>query len=263
VNCGAIPEQLLESELFGHERGAFTGAHTRSVGLFEFANTGTFFLDEVNQLPIPLQGKLLRVLQERKIRRVGGARELPIDVRIVAASSMSLVESVRREQFRPDLYHRLNVVRVEVPPLRDRSEDIPVLVNIFLERFGRDLKHRPARVSSEAMEALVGYTWPGNVRELQNVIKRALTWSQQEEIALQDLPDEIVANSGVARPEHDGFFAAREQRLATFEREYLQTVLRERQGDVSAAAEDVKLPRGTLYRLLKKHGLNPADFRSN
>ena len=207
VNCGAIPDELLESEFFGHERGAFTGAQTRSLGLLEFANHGTFFLDELNQLPLRLQGKLLRVVQERKIRRVGATKEIDIDVRIVAASSMSLEEAVKRGQFRPDLYHRLNVARIELPPLRERAEDIPMLVNKFLERYGRELEKAPTQVSPEVMEVLVNYPWPGNVRELQNVIKRALAWARQEVLALEDLPDKIVAHAGDSpRPDRRGFF---------------------------------------------------------
>ena len=264
VNCGAIPDELLESEFFGHERGAFTGAQTRSIGLLEFASGGTFFLDELNQLPLRLQGKLLRVVQERKIRRVGGTKEIDIDVRIIAASSMSLEESVKREQFRADLYHRLNVARLELPPLRERAEDIPMLVTTFLERFGRGLERKPVRVSSEAMEVLVNYGWPGNVRELQNVIKRALAWAREEVLMIEDLPDEIVAQAGdVPRPDAGGFFHLRERRLMAFEKEYFQALLQSCAGDATAAATEAKLPRGTLYRLLKKYELNPADFRKS
>ncbi len=262
VNCGAIPEGLVESELFGHERGAFTGAQSRSVGLLEYASHGTFFLDELNQLPLRLQGKLLRVIQERKIRRVGGTEEIAVDVRMVAASSMSLEEAVRRDQFRADLYHRLNVARIVLPPLRERTEDIPMLVNVFLERFGRGLERRPRAVSPEVMEVLVHYSWPGNVRELQNVIKRALTWAREEVVQLEDLPEEIVAQAGNARRAGgDGFFALRERQITAFEQGYLQALLERRSGDVSAAAAEARLPRGTLYRLLKKYRLNPADFR--
>jgi DNA-binding NtrC family response regulator len=250
VNCGAIPDELLESEFFGHERGAFTGAQTRSIGLLEYAKGGTFFLDELNQLPLRLQGKLLRVVQERKIRRVGGTKEIDIDVRIIAASSMSLDEAVERGQFRPDLYHRLNVARIEMPPLRERAEDIPMLINIFLERFGRELERKPVSVSPEALEVLVNYSWPGNVRELQNVIRRALAWARQEVLGLEDLPDA------------GGFFHIRERRLVVFEQEYFQALMRSCHGDVTAAAVEAKLPRGTLYRLLKKHDINPANFRS-
>jgi len=263
VNCGAIPENLLESEFFGYERGAFTGAQSRSLGLLEFANQGTFFLDELNELPLRLQGKLLRVVQERKIRRVGGTKEVDVDVRTIAASSMSLEDAVKRELFRPDLYHRLNVARIEVPPLRERTEDIPMLVHTFIERYGRELGKASTQVSPEVLEVLVNYRWPGNVRELQNVIKRALAWARQEILTLEDLPDEIVAHAGDSpRPDAGGFFHLRERRLAAFEKEYLQVLLQNCQGDVSAAAREAQLPRGTLYRLLKKYDLDPADFRA-
>jgi len=263
VNCGAIPEELLESEFFGHERGAFTGAQTRSLGLMEFANHGTFFLDELNQLPLRLQGKLLRVVQERKIRRVGATHEIDIDVRMIAASSMSLEDAVKHGQFRADLYHRLNVTRIELPPLRERTEDIPMLVHTFLERYGRELEKAPTRVSPEALEVLINYPWPGNVREMQNAIKRALAWARQEVVTLEDLPDEIVAHAGDSpRQDPGGFFHLRDRRIAAFEREYLQGLLQGCRGDASAAAREAQLPRGTLYRLLKKHELNPADFRA-
>jgi len=263
VNCGAIPEELLESEFFGHERGAFTGAQNRSLGLLEFANHGTFFLDELNQLPVRLQGKLLRVVQERKIRRVGATQEIDIDVRIIAASSISLDEAVKSGQFRPDLYHRLNVARIELPPLRERTEDIPMLVQTFVERYGRELEKAPTQVSPEALEVLINYPWPGNVRELQNVIKRALAWARQEAVALEDLPDEIVSHAGESpHPHPGGFFHLRERRMAAFEKEYFQALLQTCQGDVSAAAREAQLPRGTLYRLLKKYELNPAGFRA-
>lgn len=262
VNCGAIPEDLLESEFFGHERGAFTGAQTRSLGLMEFANHGTFFLDELNQLPLRLQGKLLRVVQERRIRRVGSTRETEIDVRIMAASSVSLEAAVKQEQFRPDLYHRLNVARIELPPLRERLDDIPVLVKTFVERYSKELGREPAGVTPAVMEALIDYSWPGNVRELQNIVKRALTWARHEDLILEDLPEEIVARAkNPSRRPLGGFFHLRERCLATFEQDYLTTVLRACSGDVSAAAREAQLPRGTLYRLMKKHQLKPSGFR--
>lgn len=261
IDCGAIPDQLMESEFFGHERGAFTGAHSRNLGLLEFASGGTFFLDELSQLPLRLQSKLLRVLQERKIRRVGGTREIDLDVRIVAASSAAMEDEVKRARFRPDLYHRINVVRVELPPLRERIEDIPLLINFFLGRYGKEVGREHAHVSPDAMEILTSYSWPGNVRELQNTLKRALALIRQDEISPDQLPDQIVAAAGCTARRTGGFFQMRERRLAAFEREYFRNLLRSCHGDASAAAKEAQLPRGTLYRLLKKAELNSADFR--
>lgn len=263
VDCGAIPDELMESEFFGHERGAFTGAQTRSLGLLEFANKGTFFLDEISQMPMRLQSKLLRVLQERKIRRVGGTKETEVDVRIVAASSQSLEEEVRKQRFRLDLYHRIHVACVELPPLRDRVEDIPLLVDHYLARYTKDMDKGAVQLSPEVMEVLANYPWPGNVRELQNVLKRTLTLARHEVISLEDLPDEIVSRAGdLPMKKGQGFFYLRERRLAAFEKEYLRSLLVTCSGDVSGAAREAELPRGTLYRLLKKYELNPGDFRS-
>jgi DNA-binding NtrC family response regulator len=263
VDCGAIPDQLMESEFFGHERGAYTGAQTRSLGLLEFATKGTFFLDEVSQLPPRLQAKLLRVLQERKIRRLGGAKEIALDVRIIAASSLDLDQEVRQANFRLDFYHRINVARLDLPPLRQRAEDIPLLVNHFLDRYATELEKAPAELGPEVMEVLMNYSWPGNVRELQNVLKRALAMSAKPTISLDDLPDELVARAGESTiKQNGGFFPLREQRVGAFERDYLQQLLNGCHGDVTSAAREAQLPRGTLYRLLKKYGLNPSDYRA-
>lgn len=262
VDCGAIPEQLMESEFFGHERGAFTGAQTRSLGLMEFANKGTFFLDEIGQLPSRLQAKLLRALQERKVRRVGSAREIGVDLRVVAASSLRLEAEVKQGHFRLDFYHRINVARIELPPLRERTEDIPLLVAHFLGRYAQELERGPIEPSPEVVEVLTRYSWPGNVRELQNVLKRALALGGRSVIALEDLPDELVARAGESTPgESRGFFHVRDKHVAGFEKEYLRHLLSGCRGDVTSAAAEARLPRGTLYRLLKKHELNPADFR--
>jgi two-component system NtrC family response regulator len=262
VDCGAIPDELLESEFFGHERGAFTGAQTRTLGLMEFANQGTFFLDEISQLPLRLQSKLLRVLQERKIRRVGSTKEINLDVRIVAASSLNLKEEVHKQRFRLDLYHRIHVGYVELPPLRDRTPDIPLLVDAFLARYAHEMDKGSVHLSPEVLEVLTSYPWPGNVRELQNALKRTLALARSDRIALEDLPDDIVARAGDRLSEDGGnFFRLRDRRLNAFEKDYLRTLLAHCHGDVSCAAREAKLPRGTFYRLLKKHELSPADFR--
>ncbi len=262
VDCGAIPGDLLESEFFGHERGAFTGASTRRMGLVEFAALGTLFLDEIDHLPANLQSKLLRTLQERRIRRVGGREELDVDVRVIAATSANLEDEVRQQAFRADLYYRINVVRIELPPLRNRTDDIPMLVAHFVERYAREIGHEMVEIDREALEVLSSYGWPGNVRELQNVIKRVLVFSRRSEIRVDDLPDEVVAGAGNLTSGAHGFFALREQHSNAFERSYLEHLLRTHGGDVAAAAVEARLPRGTLYRLLKKDGISPSEYRS-
>lgn len=264
VDCGAIPESLGESEFFGHERGAFTGAHERRLGLLEVADGGTVFLDEIIGMPLSLQAKLLRVLQERKFRRVGGKDEITVNIRVVAAASRDLAAEVRAQRFREDLYYRLNVGHIAIPPLRQRVEDIPLLVAYFIDRYHQEMRKPAMELKPEIMEVLMAYPWPGNVRELQNVLKRALMMSHGAILSLQDLPDDIVIHAG-DQPTADlaGFFQLREQRIAAFEREYLTNLLQVYQGDVSQAARQACLPRGTLYRLLKKHGLAAEDFRLN
>jgi DNA-binding NtrC family response regulator len=263
VDCGAVSEDLMESEFYGYERGAFTGAQIRKVGLMESADSGTFFMDEIAQMPMRLQAKLLRVLQERKLRRVGGIREIDLDARIVAASSVSLHEAVQRGRFRLELYHRLNVVRIELPPLRERVDDIPLLVEHFLQRYTREMKGPPVEASPEMMRVLTGYSWPGNVRELQNLVKRLLALSNRSVLTLEDLPEDIVAQAGPCSARNArSFFALRERRVADFEKQHLQNLLDNCRGDVAAATRESQLPRATLYRLLKKYDLNPADFRS-
>ena len=264
VDCGAIPDDLMESEFFGHERGAYTGAQTRTMGLLEFATKGTFFLDELSQLPLRLQPKLLRVLQERRIRRVGGTKEIDLDVRILAASSADLDREVKQERFRLDLYHRIHVVRIELPALRERADDIPLLTEHFIGVCGKEMNKEQVEISPEAMEILMNYPWPGNVRELQNVIRRTIALAREPIVGVDDLPDELVSRAGElsAKDGGGGYFAMRERRLAAFEKEYFKNLLEASQGDVTNAAREAHLPRGTLYRLLKKHALNPADFRA-
>jgi DNA-binding NtrC family response regulator len=263
IDCGAIPEDLLESEFFGHERGAFTGAQSRSLGLVEFAAKGTLFLDEVGNLPLKLQGKLLRALQERRIRRVGGTEEFDVDVRVIAATALDLEEEVRQQRFRQDLYYRINVGRIHLPPLRERMEDVPLLAAHFTARYAREIGRRPVELEPATVEVLCTYGWPGNVRELQNVIKRVLAMCQRDTIGPDDLPQQILsAADGSVEAHATGFFEMREKQVSGFERRYLSDLLRTHGGDVSGAAVDAGMPRGTLYRMLKKHGLSPTDFRA-
>jgi len=262
VDCGAIPDELLESEFFGHERGAFTGAHARSLGLLEFAHQGTFFLDEIGELSPRLQAKLLRVLQERRIRRVGGREEIPVDVRIIAATSRNLADEIKGGRFREDLFYRINVTQVKLPPLRERRDDVPLLLDHFVARYAGEMGKGAVKVEPDVVAALERYHWPGNVREMQNLVRRALAMCRGTTLTIEDLPDEVVSAAGErAVGEEDGFFAVRAQRMAAFEREYLAALMRTHLGDVAEAAVAAHMPRGTLYRLLKKHEIDPADFR--
>ncbi|MBL9125630.1 MAG: sigma-54-dependent Fis family transcriptional regulator [Planctomycetaceae bacterium] len=268
VDCGAIPDNLLESEFFGHERGAFTGANERRIGLLEFADGGTLFLDELGELPLALQAKLLRTLQERKIRRVGGREEISVDVRIVAATSRNLEEMIRQKLFREDLYYRINVVRIDLPPLCERGDDLGLLAERLAWRYSKEMGKPVHGLTPEAFQVLQQYRWPGNVRELQNVIRRSIALTRDTLIGINDLPDQVVFAAGERQPGGEtagaplGFFASREQHVARFERDYLTSLLKRHQGHVKTAARDAGLPRGTLYRLMKNHGLDGADFRA-
>lgn len=196
VNCGALPESLFESELFGYEKGSFTGANERRAGLFESAQGGTLFLDEIGEMPLKMQIKLLRVLQEKKIRRVGGTEEIAVDFRLVAATNRNLVEEVKEGNFREDLYYRINVVPIKVPPLRDRREDVIPLVSFFLDRFADQYGEKPKLTTQETRRALESYDWPGNVRELENTIERIVALTPGETIEMEDLPDYIQEEPG-------------------------------------------------------------------
>jgi DNA-binding NtrC family response regulator len=198
INCAAIPETLLESELFGYEKGAFTGADRRKAGLFEAASGSTLFLDEIGDLPLPLQSKILRALQEREIRRVGGTESLPVDVRVVAATNRDLEEMIKAGRFREDLYYRLNVIPIVLPALRSRSEDIPALAEVFLRRAAAEHGRGAMRFSPEASAWLTAYSWPGNVRELESIVERAVLLSERPEIGPEDLPESIRQRRGSA-----------------------------------------------------------------
>ncbi|MFM8292238.1 MAG: sigma 54-interacting transcriptional regulator [Planctomycetia bacterium] len=264
VDCGAIPDALMESELFGHERGAFTGADARRMGLVEFADGGTLFLDEIGELPLPLQAKLLRVLQERRVRRVGARQENAVDVRVIAATSRNVDQMVERGEFRRDLFYRINVVRIDLPPLRSRGDDIGLLAEFFANKAAQEMGRTVGGLSTDVYQVLKSYHWPGNVRELQNVVRRAIALTRQAVAGVDDLPDDVVAAAGRAAVAEDGatgFFAQRAEHVARFERQYLADLLARHAGDVTAAAREARLPRGTLYRLMKGHGLDGATFR--
>lgn len=251
VNCAALPEQLLESELFGHLQGAFTDARSDRRGLFLEAHGGTLLLDEIGEMPLALQPKLLRALEERRIRPVGGSREIPIDVRLVTATHQELERSVRNGQFREDLFYRLNVISLEMPPLRHRGNDILLLAERFLRDFAAQLKKPVQGLSAPVASQLLGYDWPGNVRELRNVMERAVALTRHDHLTLEDLPPQIVQQSSAGNrlPELDS--DAPLVTLAELERRYIERVLGEAAGNRSVAARILGIDRKTLYRKLQ------------
>ncbi|MFA5793821.1 MAG: sigma-54 dependent transcriptional regulator [Candidatus Brocadiia bacterium] len=255
VNCVAIPKDLIESELFGHEKGSFTSAASRRLGKFEIAHRGTIFLDELSALPIELQGKLLRVLQERVIERVGAMRPLPVDVRIIAATNVDLKEMIKKGQFREDLYYRVNVVPVVVPPLRQRREDIPLLVQHFLDIYNKQFHRRIDKISLEVMEYLKDYYWPGNIRELENVIQRLLVISQNPEISVDELPLEVLNAKSVLELMDDKHLNL-EKALDRFEQEYIKNILIKTKNCRQEAAELLGIHRNTLANKIKSLGLD-------
>ncbi|HLZ34559.1 MAG TPA: sigma-54 dependent transcriptional regulator [Nitrospira sp.] len=248
VNCAAIPEQLLESELFGHMRGAFTDAKMDKRGLFEEAQKGTLFLDEISELPLMLQAKLLRAIQEREIRRVGANKPIAVDVRIIAATNLNLGEEVKAKRFRDDLYYRLNVIELKLPPLRDRREDIPLLVEAFLKKCGEVRGKEVKGVSESALAMLMDYAWPGNVRELENVIERAVTLSRGEKISPDDLPPAVQGARGDRRVLDEA--AEKTLPLHDIEKEYIKKILEKMGGNKYQAAHALGIDRKTLYRKL-------------
>jgi DNA-binding NtrC family response regulator len=251
VNCSAIPEDLLESEFFGHVRGAFSGAVSDALGLFRGANEGTIFLDEIAELSPGLQVKLLRVLQEMQVRPVGSTKAHPVDVRVIAATNRDLDRSIADGRFRQDLYYRLNVVRVSLPPLRTRREDIPPLVNHFLRRYNRRFRRDVKGITPDALATLSGYDFPGNVRELENVIERAFAMGAREQITLADLPPFGTGSvSAVAAPQ-----SGTVPRLADVEKDLILRALAFYKDDKEAAASALGISRRTIYRRLKEYGM--------
>src|SRR5207249_6779186 len=254
VNVAAIPETLIESELFGHERGAFTGAHARRLGRFELAHGGTVFLDEIGSLRIDLRSKLLRVLQEREIERVGGQRPVPVSVRELAATNTNLRAAVRERTFRDDLFYRLNVVPLHIPPLRERREDIPYLVEHFVRKAARDCRRDVRGVSAGALEVLTRYDWPGNVRELENVRHRAVFPARTPVIPLQDVPLDVAMPETGSRLGEDTGPPPREA-LEQFERQYILRVLEGVGWNVSHAARRLGVHRNTVLTKLSGWGI--------
>jgi two-component system response regulator AtoC len=265
VNCGALPGELVESELFGHARGAFTGAAAAKPGLFEEARSGTIFLDEVAELPLPAQVKLNRAIQEKEIRRVGDTQATAVDVRVVAATHRDLREEAKAGRFREDLFYRLNVFTVTLPPLRERPEDVPLLAAHFLEKHARALRRTLRGFAPEAMRRLAAHPWPGNVRELENVIERAVAVAGGEVVVPEDLPPELAGSTAAppptgalsAMPYKDAVADARDR----VSREYLVELMSEFGGNVTRAAERAGMERESLHRLLRKYALRSDDFK--
>jgi len=266
VNCGALTESLLESELFGHEKGAFTGAYRRKEGYFELASGGTLFLDELGTISPGMQVKLLRVLERMEVRRVGGGEQVKVDVRIVSATNARLEDAVAAGTFREDLYYRINVVQLVVPPLRERPEDVPLLADLFCRTSAKRQGREAPAFERNVVRLLAEYPWPGNVRELQNVVERAVILAAGPEILEKDLPERL--RRGSARKVAIPTFDAEEtlegvlSRLSTsVEREYLKRVLRKYRGHLGKAAEHAGLNRRTLYNKMRLHALRREDFR--
>jgi two-component system nitrogen regulation response regulator NtrX len=265
VNCAAIPEELIESELFGHEKGSFTGATEKQVGKFEQADRGTIFLDEVGDMSAKTQAKVLRVLQEGEVERLGSARTIKVDVRVIAATNKNLEEEIEKGHFREDLYFRLAVIPINVPPLRERTDDIPLLVRHYMDAFSRENNARPKRITQAAMEALQRYRWKGNIRELRNTVERLHIMTGGDSIDVADLPGAVrtpsssgagAGNPGAVRHAGDGD-AAKGGTLREFkdsaERTYLVLKLRENGWNISKTAEAIDTPRSNLYKKLEQY----------
>jgi two-component system, NtrC family, response regulator PilR len=262
VNCGALPDTLLESELFGHMKGAFTDAHQTKKGLFEAAHRGTLFLDEVGETSSSMQVKLLRALQERRVRRVGGNEEVEVDVRVISATNVPLEKLVLEKRFREDLFYRLQVIPIRTPPLRERREDIPLLASHFLERFSREMNKNVVKITEEAMGFLQAYSWPGNVRELENVIERAVALETTQAVLPERLPEGVRAlTRATARPGPRPPFSL-DEHLRAIEAEALRQALDQSVGDRAEAARLLGLSPRSLRYLIQKHRLGPRADNS-
>ncbi len=264
VDCAALPSNLLESELFGHEKGAFTGAHQSKRGLLELAHGGTLFLDEIGELNPELQAKLLRTLQERSFRRLGGERLVSVDIRIISSTNRDLPVEIQQGRFRQDLLYRLNVVTVVLPPLRDRQGDVALLGEHFLREFSQASNKSCGRITPDVLRLLEQYHWPGNIRELRNVMERAVVLCDGDTVRVRDLPDYIREKAQLSKQIHAamGYKAAREQWLETQGKGYLTTLLRRHKGNISAIAREAQISRKSVYELLRRFEI-PAGHASS
>jgi len=270
INCAAIPVHLLESELFGHKKGSFTGAIADKKGLFEEADEGTIFLDEIGEIPPTIQVKLLRILQEGEIRAVGEVNARNVDVRLIAATNRDLTTLVREGGFREDLYYRVNVINIALPPLRERSDDIPLLAYHFLQVYSSRMKKRIDKISVDALQALQNYSWVGNVRELENVIERAVVLAGGDAINSQDLPAKVLSESFYLVSEEGGlditkfsYKEAKNRALTSFNRAYLSSLLKEARGNISFASERAGMDRSNFKKLIKKYAIDINEYREN
>ena len=266
INCSAIPDTLIENELFGHERGAFTGANERKIGLFESADKSTLFLDEIADLPLGLQAKILRVMQEREIRRVGGNESFRVDVRLVAATNKNLAEEVAEERFREDLYYRVNVVTITLPPLRDRRGDIPLLASHALGKFSHLAEGRAIEITREAMEVMIDYAWPGNVRQLESAIERAILLCEGDKIMPRDLPQEVLSRKTTVKPgerqRSDKFeIPADGINFETFERDLILQAMEKSDWVIAKAAKMLGMSYRTLQYRLDKFDLKRGEAK--
>jgi len=268
INCPTIPETLMESELFGHEKGAFTGATQTKHGLIELAHGGTLFLDEIGDLPLHLQAKLLRVLQEREIQRVGGLKQISVDIRLLAATNHDLEKAIEHGKFRSDLFYRLNVININIPPLRERWEDIEPLVEYFVTKFSKQMRKPKMHILPEAMNLLTRYPWPGNVRELENILERLSVLVEKQSIGAEDIPADLqpltkelpMAPPSIREPVPSiEYKSARQQ----FETEYITELLRQAEGNITEAARISGMSRRNLYEKIEKLGLDLEQFKKN
>ncbi len=274
VNCGAIPSELIESEFFGHEKGAFTGAVQRKIGKFQHASGGTLFLDEIGDLPLPMQVKLLRALQEQKITPVGSNREFQVDVRIIAATNQNLETMMSGGKFRSDLYYRLNVMPVYLPPLRDRKEDIPALVEHFVLKFNQKHDRQVSGASKECLSKISQYEWPGNIRELENAIEHAFIFEQQNELNFSSFPEPIqdsvldseegwTMGPNIERPQmKTGMPLDYKEYKDEFEKNFIIEALKTYNGRINMTCEKANIPKNTLLRKIRKYKINPKDYES-
>ncbi|NOZ08189.1 MAG: sigma-54-dependent Fis family transcriptional regulator [FCB group bacterium] len=263
VNCSAFPEHLFEAEIFGYEKGAFTGASQRKIGLLEYANGGTFFLDEVCELPLNLQAKMLRVLQDQQLRRLGGNKLIQINARIISASNRDLDKALKEGIIREDFYYRLNVINIHIPPLREREGDVPLLAEYFLKNALETSSKYIKGFNSEAMDALKSHQWPGNVRELENIVERAVALVRTEEITPDDLPPNMLENRQGEFTGRDNMSLAeaKQRAIETVEKEYLFHQLKKHRGNVTRLAEESGMTRRNIHRLLSKYELDPKIWR--
>ncbi len=271
VNCSAIPRGLLESELFGHEKGSFTGAEKRKFGSFEMAHRGTLLLDEIGGMPKELQVKILRAIEGHHFMRVGGTEEIDVDVRLIAASNRDLKAAVEGGEFREDLFYRLNVITIKLPPLRERKGDIPFLVSHFVEKHKKEVKEKPLKISEKALQVLMTYSWPGNVRELENCILRAMLFSRSDRIEFEDLPPEVrgeereifhpVPRNGQELKRMK--WQLRRKVEDELERVFLKEALRRNRGNISKTALDVGMDRRQLQNLTRKHRIVAKEFKNH